>query len=268
MMFIFALFVFVASLAGIVVLAANKAAVLSSLKVHNEARQLVTKAKQVILEQRLKRNTAHFWHQIRKRLMPLLGALRTRWHDIRNWAEEVEKRYQHNVEVAQQESGLITPPTFEHFIAEAERHLVAGNDEEAEAAVLKAVALDQKSIPAYKLLSRIYNERKEYNHIREIDEFLLKLDPHQADVYADLSTALVALGEADLALDAIEKAVLIEEGNPRYLDQLIELAILRKQKTLARETLARLQEVNPENEKIGSFIERIAALTHRSSSVQ
>ena len=240
--------------------------VISSIKINYDAGETIIRAKHAILEQRVRRRMNTLWKRIRKRLIPIAGALSERWAKVRTWADEVEQRYEENLEQGIQARGLQTFPTAEDCVAEAERLTVAGDDEGAEKMALRAVALDQKYIPAYKLLSRMYAGRKEYHHVREICGFLLKLDTHQADVYADLSNALIALGESDLALDAIDKAVLIEEGNPKYIDQLLELAILRKQKAIALDALEKLKETNPENEKIPLFQSRIQEISSNQAS--
>ncbi len=261
MEFILSLFVFIITSGACAVFIIRRFPIISSIKINDEAGEIIIRAKQAIIEQRVRRRMSTFWKRIRKRLIPLAGVLRERWTRVRIWADEVERRYEENLEQGIQASGSHMFPTAEECITEAERLTVAGDDEGAEKMALRAVALDQKYIPAYKLLSRMYASRKEYHHVREICGFLLKLDAHQADVYADLSNALIALGESDLALDAIDKAVLIEEGNPKYLDQLLELAILRKQKAIALDALEKLKEANPENEKIPLFQSRIQEIS-------
>jgi hypothetical protein len=56
------------------------------------------------------------------------------------------------------------------------------------------------------------------------------------------------------------KALEIEPNNPRYLDTILEISIIKKDKVLANETYKRLKEVNPENQKLAEIKEEIAEL--------
>ena len=259
-LFIAACAVFLASLGGMIVMAVRKFPVLASLNVHDEGEAREGGVRAAILEQRLRREFFASLASLRTRLTPLFGWLKARAQRIRAWAVALEARYQRTLE---EERARVFPEAAkspDQLIGEAAALMEKGDMPAAEAALLKAVALAPRSATAFKMLARLYTLKREYDHVREVDEFLLKLDPHQADVYADLGAALVALGDPLLALDAVEKAVAIEEGNPKYLDQLIDLAILLKRRTLAQEILQLLEEANPENEKIPVFAERIHEL--------
>ena len=55
----------------------------------------------------------------------------------------------------------------------------------------------------------------------------------------------------------LKEAVTIESGNPKYLDRLIELSIILKDKNLAETSLSKLKEINPENKKINEYKDKI-----------
>jgi len=258
MLLILLLIIFIISVAGIVVMVVRKFPVLASLHMRDARIENVAKVKRSIIEQRILRRTRSALMTVRRLVLPQVARARACKERIRVWAVDVERRYQENL--LKEQHPHASPASAQDLIRAAQTLLEEGKLDQAEEKLLKAIALDQREVPAYKVLARVYTARKEFDHVREIDEFLLRLDPHQADVYADMAHALTTLGNTDLALDAIEKAAVLEDENPKYLDQLLELAILKKKKKLAYETLLRLKEVNPENEKIAVFTARIQEL--------
>jgi hypothetical protein len=68
---------------------------------------------------------------------------------------------------------------------------------------------------------------------------------------------LLKVGQADVAKESILQAVELEPQNPKYLDLLIEIAIICGNKDLALKGYGELRLVNPENQKLSSFKDRI-----------
>ncbi|OGL88444.1 hypothetical protein A3I42_04170 [Candidatus Uhrbacteria bacterium RIFCSPLOWO2_02_FULL_49_11] len=266
LLLIISIVVFLAAVGGLVLLVVRKFPVLSLLNVHDVKEEAERRVKRTILEQRMHRKLSHTIRASLQKIRPFLLWARQKLGSVKEWARALEARYQQTLEEERQRAVPQMPQSAEELIDEGKKQWERGDGAGAEKTILQAIALNPRSVPAYKALARLYASRREYDHVRELDEFILKLDPHQADVYADLGAALIARGESALALDALEKAVMIEEENPKYLDQLLELAILRKKKSLAKETLVKLQEVNPENEKIPVLVGRVQELPEKEDS--
>ncbi len=66
--------------------------------------------------------------------------------------------------------------------------------------------------------------------------------------------------EYDQAVEYFEKALALEPKNPKYLDALLNISIIRKDKVRAGQILNVLKEVNPENNKISEWREQIERL--------
>lgn len=169
---------------------------------------------------------------------------------------------------------------------------------EAERKLVEIISVDAKNENAYRMLGELYVDGRQYQEAWEVLTFLLKLTLRgqcgesfvhsdtaiaggdaksaekmastcSADVsartdiakqYATLGEVATALGKGADALSALELAVAFEASNPRYLDLLLEACILEKQKKRAKEVLAQLREVNPENQKLEELAEQIAEL--------
>jgi predicted Zn-dependent protease len=68
---------------------------------------------------------------------------------------------------------------------------------------------------------------------------------------------LGALEEAKMQMDLV---LAQDANNPKYLDKLIELSILVKDRKAAREAFDRLKAINPENQKLAIFEDKLRQL--------
>ena len=76
-----------------------------------------------------------------------------------------------------------------------------------------------------------------------------------------LAELLLKVAQPETAKEAICSACELEPKNPRYLDLLIETAIICDDKLLAEKTWEDLRIVNPDNNKLSDFKERIDNLS-------
>ena len=135
------------------------------------------------------------------------------------------------------------------------------NSESAEEKFLEVVRLDSHNLEAYEGLLQIYLTRKSLAEASEIVDFLKKLNPASVGRYAfDLAKLFLERGELKNAKKYGEQALKDEPENPKYLDFIVESAILDGDAYGAAQYLDRLREVNPENAKIQDFDSRIAKL--------
>src|SRR6056297_511853 len=132
------------------------------------------------------------------------------------------------------------------------------NFEEMENKLIEIIGLDSKNSFAFEKLGNLYFENKRYDEAKETYEYLLNLlgegeEDRQAKVYFYLAWTDTEREKYVEAFSNIKKALSISPHNPRYLDIMVEIAIMLKDKKGAREYLETLKEVNPENQKIGKF---------------
>ena len=85
-------------------------------------------------------------------------------------------------------------------------------------------------------------------------------DRELARLRCDLAGVLQETGDTAGALEQLESATLTLPNDPKVLDALLSLAVLVQKKELAEETLEQLRAVNPENEKLASLTEKVAAM--------
>ena len=80
-----------------------------------------------------------------------------------------------------------------------------------------------------------------------------------------LAELLLRVKEPQVAKEAILQAVELEPKNPKYLDLLIEIVILCGDKDLAAEAYNELRLVNPDNQKLADFQDRISRMSTLAS---
>ena len=135
------------------------------------------------------------------------------------------------------------------------------DSEGAEQEFLQVVRLDSHNLEAYEGLLQIYLKRKSLSEAAEVVDFLKKSNPTSLGRYAfDLAKLFLEAKEFAKARKYGEQALKDEPDSPKYLDFIIETAILDGDAAYARRYLIRLKEVNPENAKIEDFETSITAL--------
>jgi len=143
---------------------------------------------------------------------------------------------------------------------------------EAEEKLLEAISLDQKNIGAFFKLGGLYEYQKKWPEARQTYEHTLKLTRQFKDdkdiwgevtvqeIYFSLSEVEKEASDFGAALENVRQALDREPNNPRYLDLILDLSIMKKDKVLAFECLEKLAAVNPENNKLSERREEIEAL--------
>ncbi len=178
-----------------------------------------------------------------------------------------------------------------NLLKQAEEAVEQKNNSLAERLYIEVIKRDSKNIEAYRGLGRLYFSIKKFKESTETFDFLLKLKPDDARAFNrlgmiaeaqgrweeavknfeeavkldntaairffDLGRTYAALNKPAVALTNFSRAAEIEPNNPKYLDQVLEMSIMTKDKDLAKETLRRLRAVNPENQKLQEFEDRV-----------
>lgn len=143
---------------------------------------------------------------------------------------------------------------------------------EAEEKLVEVISLDQKNLGAFFKLGGIYEELKKYPEARQTYEYALKLakqfkddlkmlgDLSLPEIYFSLAWLEKVAGNYDAAFDNVLEALEFEASSPRYLDLILDLSIIRKDKESALRYFEKLAAANPENQKLEELREEIENL--------
>lgn len=144
--------------------------------------------------------------------------------------------------------------------------------EEAEKYLIEVISLDAKRLTAFLELGESYRLRKNFQDAKETLEHALKLaqqlsrDPEMlegavlAEIRFSLAWVCFQLNLNDEALEYGRQALDAEPNNPRYLDLILDLSIMKKDKKSALLTWEKLAAVNPENNKLSELRAKIDEL--------
>jgi len=142
---------------------------------------------------------------------------------------------------------------------------------QAEDKLLEIINFDQKNLLAFFKLAELYDEQKKWPEAKQTYGHALKLARQSArynddttipiqEIYFSLAESVRRSGDNKGALDNVREALEYEPNSPRYLDLILDLSIIEKDKELAQASLSKLAVVNPENQKLNDLQDRINEL--------
>lgn len=252
------------SLIIIIIIVVRRFPQLAILDVENMPSEKAEKIKEKIIKSRLERDFSN-WNA---RIADIFGVVSKRLNFFSNWLNKLkELKEKHREE--QKLASISLEEKIELFLNQA-RELVKKEEldslAEAEAKLIEIVSLDQKYLPAFILLGEVYAKLKKYTEAKQTFIYVLRLlelkndSKAEAEINYQLSLVNESLENLDEARNNIIESLKVEPNNPRYLNTLLDLAIMQKDKVLGQETLDRLSEVNPENQKLEEWQEVVSSL--------
>jgi tetratricopeptide (TPR) repeat protein len=268
------------SFAVIIVIVLRKFSVLASLDIDNIPAEKEAVFKEQIISKRIKRNLFKHYAKVSRLFLPVKDAVLNffKW----SYQRLLDFKDTYNKEKT---ATIISGDSVEKLFAEVEELIKNDNSELAEKKLIEIISLDSKNIKAFRVLAKVYADRKSYNEARQTMEHALRLAEKAyndqqlalenglktsvedeglgikvAGIYYDI--ALICRNEENYnkALDSIENALKIEPNNPKYLDIKVEISIINKDKKRAFEAYEKLKNANPDNQKLGEIKESIDEL--------
>lgn len=276
------LIIIIVCLAGILIIIIKKFPNLTAIDVNTIPSEKEKEKKDEIIKKRFNRVLLEWKNTINPLIRPIGKWLKVFFKKIYEKIIDLEKAIEKKTVLSEEEKKDLAVK-IKKMLEEALELVKAGNFSEAEKKYIEIISWDSKSIEAYKALADLYYSQKEYHQAKETLEYVLRLEiaeaktskkrkliesgeisPSAVSTTSDIATYYFYLGEVNLALKDYEtafknfkKAVDLEENNPKYLDMLIEVSIIKQNKLMALETLKKLKSVNPDNQKLKEFEERI-----------
>ncbi len=216
------------------------------------------KFKEQIIRQRLERDLsrvsvmiAKIWYSVGRFLANFLGS---RYQRLKNLKDEY--RRQKKVSLVDRQEKMA------ELLAIAKQAIKDEDWPLAESQLIEIIALDQKNLGAFLELADVYYQMRKFTEARATWEHSLKLyhqlkkneeltsEASEQEILFSLADTCRQLEDLDSAINYINDALDVEPNNPRFLDLIFDLSIMRKDKKGATDYFARLSEVNPENQKL------------------
>ncbi len=130
----------------------------------------------------------------------------------------------------------------------------------AEEAYRYIIKINNKFLDGYKELFRVFELAKKWDELRDIANEVLALGHEEAWVYGVLAKAYKKRGYPEEAEKYFKKAVELEPQNEKWLNKLIEVAILNKNKAIARKAFNTLSQVCHDEIKLQSYRDKMDLL--------
>lgn len=285
-------FVFLVSLLGALTIAARKFRHLALIDTEALPKERDRQKKRLLIEQRLMRMAFDWWSGLKDSAAGPMDRLGARFREAYARAIEFER------DLGPKPS--VTPASVREriaaLLAEAESLAAAGRLTDAERRYVEIVKLNSRHVGAYRGLGKLYVDLKQWGQARETLQFLIKVvarsgcaharaaeakrfteqgltctatsaeHAEMARDYLALGGICQELGDLPSAKRALEGALVFEPNNPRYLDLFLEACILVGDRERGLGTFAKLQEANPDNQKLPSLYERLVHLPSKEQN--
>lgn len=145
------------------------------------------------------------------------------------------------------------------LFSQAEEFIKKENCDEAEKKLVEIISLDDKNFLAFLELGKVYYSEDKYQEAKQTLLYALKLseisiEPISNNELTNLNYLLALINQElfdiDKAIFHLEKSLELAPNNPRYLDLMLSLCIIKKDKFKAKDFLNKIKEVNPDNNNI------------------
>ena len=269
MLNIIAWIIAILSILSILYIVIRKFPALSILDVENIPGEKEAKFKERILRQRLERDfgqVAKFCLRLRSLVGNFIGdLLKKRYQKLSKVRDNLRRQKKLSFTEKKERIG--------DLFVRAKKALSEYDYESAEKHLIEVISLDAKRLSAFLDLAEVYRLRKNFQEARATLEHALKLalqfshNPEMlegivvAEIHFSLAWICFELGLFDDALEYTRQALDAEPNNPRYLDLILDLSIMRKDKKLALASWEKLAAVNPENNKLEELKAKIDLLS-------
>lgn len=252
-MYTIPLIVMAVSLVVIIIIVFRHIQDLANLSVESIPSVREAQFKEEIISKRLKRGmldkVKYFASTINPAVLKLNNYIKTIVYKIHESRAKITAKKMNGVSLESEK--------IEDLFNEVDELIKDGNFDECEKKLINILELDYKNIDAFASLGQIYFEKKNYNEAKQTLEHVIKLEPNNDEIYFDLALVCKAMNNNDGWYENLKKAQKINENNPRYLDSLLEVLIVIKDKVKAKEIYDQLMSVNSDNAKLDQFKKEI-----------
>lgn len=265
--------IFAVAFLVIIIIIARKAGLLANIDVDQVSGEKARVLKQQIISDRLKRRFGKWGFWIVKFVKPISKLLRNSFDFVYDALNAWQRAQANREAVLNQE----IDKRIEVLMTEAEELVKAERFDAAEKKYIEIIGLDPRNFSAFNELGYVYYKKQSFNEAKQTLEYALSLrrktnlltkkdgetnnkDSELAQVHYLLGIISEETGDLVKAIASFRRALKIENNNPRYLDRLVEVSIMKKDKILALDALKSLELANPENQKLEQFRQRISEL--------
>lgn len=255
------------ALAVILFIVIKKFPALAILDAENIPGEKEAKFKEQIIKARVERDLARWTGFLGRIWLFLIKRLSAALRSQQTSLKKIKTGYRMNIKMP----WLEKQKKIKELASAAEDFIKKEDEKSAEEKLLEIISLDSKNLVAFFELGELYVGQKKWSEASQTFNYALKLARQLQNTEAAGEITLQRIyfaqaevekeaGNLDAALENIREALELEPNSPRYLDLILYLSIMRKDKSLAQESWEKLAAVNPENQKLEKWKEKIENL--------
>lgn len=262
------------------VILARKFAKLKTLDVKTISEEKESQVKERILIQRLRRKAEKSKQGLKKVVSPSGQKVKKTIGKFHNWILSQESKYKREAASKGKAKGADFDQQMTVMVQEADELTKKEAYAEAEKKFIEIISLDSQNKKAYLGLVDVFLGKKEYQQAVQTLKHVLKLDRSAgkqvvkedstgrkykmfsnaedlAEDHIRLGEVYLAMGEQKRAMSHFQTALQNSPNDPKSLDLLIDLSIITQEKRLAWEYFQRLEQVNPDNQKLIEYKKKL-----------
>ena len=265
----------IVALAVVLFIILHKMPLLANIDIDNLPAEQAAAKKEAIINDRIRRQLTRCGWWWRNILSPVYAKIKGFFGQ--GYAK-LKRLHRQQIKTKLQSQGLNEQRANE-LLLEAHEALSQGRVNEAEQLVLESLELDQRQIDSFAFLAEVYNEAKKYKEAQEVWQYIVKRltqkyraeelrrRPETKDTKQKLADYCYLLGQSyyrDGQLERadyyLKQALKLAPKNPRYLDTMLAVSIMRKDRVTAVLILDTLTAVDPNNGNLSNYLEQIKQL--------
>lgn len=218
------------------------------------------RVKQAIIMRRFERHFGKRYKKGRKVFQMMGNHVSKRGRKFAQKLYALEQSYRKKQEGHLEQGSQKDEQTIRRLLQEADTCIKQEEYFQAEKRYIEIISRHPKYAKAYEKLGNLYLREKKYEQAKESLLFSLRLQKDDASVLMSLGEIALLQKQYQEAAYYLKQTIELRPNNPKYLDAFIEAMIQSGRKFEAIRGLAFLRKVNPENQKLERFEERIGEI--------
>ena len=251
------------SLTAILVIIVRKFPILALLDIKSMPEEKEAKFKKKIIQQKFDRD----WQSLIAKLSQYFKKPVNNFNNFTKKINQNLRKKRDKYQAQKRLSFVKREKKINRILQDVSEFIKSGNYKKAEEKSIYILSFDSHNQFAFEKLGEIYLIIKKYQEAKETFEFLLKLfqekekKSEEANTYYLLAEIAEKTGEFDQAAESLNKALEIQKNQPKFLNKLLEIYITSRREAEAKEVYQLLASVNPDNNKLVDWQEKIRQIS-------
>ncbi|MFH1890191.1 MAG: hypothetical protein ABIJ91_01310 [Candidatus Kuenenbacteria bacterium] len=152
------------------------------------------------------------------------------------------------------------PKNIDIYIGLGEIYTARKDFETAEKTYYHILKINSRYLAAYKDLAQVLKIQKKWQELKELSKQAIEIGYKETWLHINIGIAYKKTGYPESAEEWFKKAVEMEPRNEAFLDYLLEISIINKNRSLAHKTYNTLLDLSTDRSKLQSYQNKLDIL--------